>query len=81
MAAISPPPVPNGAIRRAAAQRGVGMAMVGSTIALLGMAALAWAGVLSVAEDIRVWTAAGIAVAAVIDGGIGLFFLRASSQP
>jgi len=57
------------------------MAMLGSTIALLAMSALTWARVLPISEDVRVWTAAGIAVAAVIDGAIGLYFLRASSQP
>ncbi len=57
------------------------MAMLGSTIALLIIAALTWTGVLPVGEDIRGWTTGGIAVAAVIDGVIGLYFLRASSQP
>jgi hypothetical protein len=65
---------PSPAIRRAAVQRGVGMA-------LLAMAALTWAGALAIDEDIRGWTTAGIAVAAVIDGAIGLYFLRVSSQP
>jgi hypothetical protein len=57
------------------------MAMLGSTIALLTIAALTWARVLPVAEDIRGWTAGGIVVAAIIDGVLGLYFLRASSQP
>ena len=77
---MSPASATNPSLRRATAQRGVGMAMLGSTIALLTMAALTWTGVLPVGEDIRGWTAGGIAVAAVIDGVIGLFFLRASSQ-
>jgi hypothetical protein len=81
MAAMSPASAPSPAIRRAAVQRGVGMAMLGSTIALLAMAALTWVGVVAIDEDIRGWTTAGIAVAAVIDGAIGLYFLRASSQP
>ncbi len=78
---MAPPTTPNPSIRRAAAQRGVGMAMLGSTIALLTIAALTWARVLPVAEDIRGWTAGGIVVAAIIDGILGLYFLRASSQP
>lgn len=78
---MPPASAPNPSIRRAAAQRGVGMAMLGSTIALLTIAALTWARVLPVGEDIRSWTAGGIAVAAVIDGVLGLYFLRASSQP
>ncbi len=79
--AMSPVSAPNPAVRRATAQRGVGMAMLGSTVALLTMSALTWAGVLPVAEDIRGWATAGIAAAAIIDGGVGLYFLRASSQP
>ncbi len=78
---MSPAPAVNPSLRRAAAQRGVGMAMLGSTIALLTMAALTWAGVLPVGDDIRGWAAGGIAVAAVVDGILGLYFLRASSQP
>jgi hypothetical protein len=68
-------------LRRASAQRATGMAMLGSTIALLVMAALTWAGLLPVGDGIRGWATAGIALAAVVDGAIGLYFLRASSQP
>ncbi len=77
---MSPVSAPNPAIRRAAAQRGIGMAMLGSTIALLTMSALTWAGVLPLDQAIRGWATAGIAAAAIIDGGVGLYFLRASSQ-
>lgn len=69
------------AIQRANAQRATGMAMLGSTIALLVMATLTWAGVLPVGDGIRGWATAGMAIAAVVDGAIGLYFLRASSQP
>ena len=81
MAVMSPSSATNPSLRRATAQRGVGMAMLGSTIALLTMSTLAWAGVLPIAEEIRGWSAAGIAVAAVVDGVLGLYFLRASAQP
>ena len=81
MAVMSPASATNPSLRRATAQRGVGMAMLGSTIALLIIALLSWTGVLPVGEDVRGWTAGGMAVAAAIDGVIGLHFLRASSQP
>jgi len=68
-------------MQRANAQRATGMAMLGSTIALLVMAALTWAGLLTVGDGIRGWATAGIAIAALVDGSIGIYFLRASSQP
>ena len=76
---MSPPPAP--AIQRANAQRTIGMAMLGSTIGLVVMAALTWAGIVPIGAEIRGWAAAGIAVAAAFDAAIGIYFLRASSQP
>ena len=55
--------------------------MVGSTVALVVLAALTWTGLVPAVDGIRGWATTGIAVAAVVDGGIGLYFLRASSQP
>jgi hypothetical protein len=74
---------PSGPARHAAKptqSRAIGLAMLGSAIALATLAALAYAGVLPVAEDIRGWMAAGVGLAAVIDALIGVYFLRASSQ-
>lgn len=65
---------------RARAQRTVGMALSGSALALVTVAALAWAGALPVDPAVRGWVAAGAGAAAVLDALIGLFFLRASSQ-
>lgn len=62
------------------AQRGVGMALLGSSVALLAMAGLAAGGMLPLDASVRGWASAGIGVAAVLDGLIGLYFLRASSQ-
>ena len=73
-------PVPAPAAQRATTQRATAMAMLGSSIALLVMAALTWAGLLTVGDGIRGWATAGIAIAAIVDGSIGLYFLRASSQ-
>ena len=61
--------------------RAVGMALLGSSIAMGTVAALAYAGVLPFDPAVRVWVAAGVGVAAVLDALIGLFFLRSSSQP
>ncbi|MEZ5294225.1 MAG: hypothetical protein R2745_24290 [Vicinamibacterales bacterium] len=44
------------------------------------VAALAYAGVLPVAESVRDWLAAGVGVAAIADVLVALYFLRASSQ-
>jgi hypothetical protein len=74
------PSVPD-PLRRAKAQRTTGMAMMGSAVALAVVAALTWVGVVPMGEGIREWATAGIAVAAVFEGAIGLYFLRASSQP
>lgn len=62
-------------------KRAVGMALLGSSIAMATVAALAYAGVLPFDPAVRVWVAAGVGVAAVLDALIGLFFLRSSSQP
>ncbi len=70
---------PSSSPGRAGASRAVGMAMLGSAIAMATLAALASAGVLPFDESIRGWVAAGVGVAAVIDGAIGIYFLRAAS--
>ena len=62
-------------------KRAVGMALLGSSIAMATVAALAYAGVLPFDPAVRVWVAAGVGVATVLDALIGLFFLRSSSQP
>ena len=62
-------------------KRAVGMALLGSSIAMATVAALAYAGVLPFDEDVRVWVAAGVGIAAILDALIGFFFLRSSSQP
>lgn len=62
-------------------KRAVGMALLGSSIAMATVAALAYAGVLPFDPAVRVWVAAGVGVAAVLDALIGLFFLRSSFQP
>lgn len=67
--------------QRQRAQRATGLAMIGSAAALVVLAALTWAGVMPFEPDIRGWASAGLALAAVLDGCIGGYFLRASSQP
>ncbi|MEZ5418989.1 MAG: hypothetical protein R2708_16855 [Vicinamibacterales bacterium] len=54
--------------------------MLGSAIALVTVAALAYTGTLPIEPDVRGWVAAGAGLAAVFDVLIGLYFLRASSQ-
>lgn len=71
---------PSSSTARAGTSRAVGMAMLGSAIAMATLAALAYARVLPFDDAIRGWVAAGVAVAAVIDGAIGIYFLRAASQ-
>jgi hypothetical protein len=71
---------PPSSAARAGTSRAVGMAMLGSAIAMATLAALAYARVLPFDDAIREWVAAGVAVAAVIDGAIGVYFLRAASQ-
>ncbi len=71
---------PPSSAARAGTSRAVGMAMLGSAIAMATLAALAYAGVLPFDDAIRGWVAAGVGVAAVIDGAIGIYFLRAASQ-
>ena len=56
------------------------MAILGSAIALVVLASLTWAGLVPLGEGTRGWATAGIAVAAIFDGVIGLYFLRASFQ-
>lgn len=65
---------------RPGSQRAVGMAMMGSAIALATVAVLAYAGILPFDPAVRVWVAAGVGIASVLDALIGLFFLRSSSQ-
>jgi len=65
---------------RAKTARGVGMAMLGSAIAMAVMAALAYARLLPFDDAVRGWVAAGVALAAVLDGAIGFYFLRTASQ-
>ncbi|MBP7779543.1 MAG: hypothetical protein KA371_20695 [Acidobacteria bacterium] len=65
---------------RAKTARAVGMAMLGSAIAMATLAALAYARVLPFDEAVRGWVVAGVALAAVLDGAIGYYFLRAASQ-
>ncbi len=67
--------------QRAKTARGVGMAMLGSAIAMAVLAALAYGRLLPFDDAVRGWVAAGVALAAVLDGAIGLYFLRTASQP
>ena len=79
---MSPAPAaPESTARRVAAQRATGMVMLGSTLALVVIAAVTWAGFVPAADGIREWATAGIGVAALFDGAIGIYFLWASSQP
>lgn len=66
---------------RARTARSVGMAMLGSAIAMVTLAGLAWTQVLPFDPAVRGWVSAGVALAAVLDGALGLYFLRAASQP
>lgn len=75
---MTPPSTPPAG--RAGSQRTVGMVMLGSAIALVTVAALAYTGTLPIEPDVRGWVAAGAGLAAVFDVLIGLYFLRASSQ-
>ena len=61
-----------------ATHRTVGMAMLGSAIALGACAALTAAGFLPMAEDVRSWAAGGLGLAAVLDAGVAVYFLRMS---
>jgi len=67
--------------QRQRAQRATGLAMIGSAMALVVLAALTWAGVMPFDGSIRGWAATGIGMAGVLDGLLGAYFLRASSQP
>jgi len=64
----------------ARSSRAVGMAMLGSAIAMATLAALTYARVLPFDDAVRGWIAAGVGVAALLDGAIGIYFLRAASQ-
>ncbi len=66
---------------RARTSRGVGMALLGSALAMAALAALAYAGVLALDDATRGWVVAGVGLAALLDGALGLYFLKASSQP
>ena len=77
---MSPASAPQ-STQRANAQRATGMAMLGSTIALVVFSAFAWAGLLPIDAGNRGWASAGLAAAAMFDGAIGFYFLRASFQP
>ena len=70
---------PSSSSGRAGTSRAVGMAMLGSALAMATLAALAYAGVLPFDDTVRGWVSAGVAAAAVIDGAIGIYFLRAAS--
>jgi hypothetical protein len=56
------------------------MALLGSSIALVTVAALALGGVLPIDPSVSGWVAAGTGVAGVLDALIGFFFLRAASE-
>ena len=73
-------PLHPSAATRARTARAVGMAMLGSAIAMATLAALAYAGVLPLDDAVRGWVASGVALAAVLDGAIGVYFLRTSFQ-
>jgi hypothetical protein len=77
---MSRPPTGPSAAARAKTARGVGMAMLGSAIAMATLAALAYGRVLPFDDAARGWVSAGVALAAVLDGAIGLYFLRTASQ-
>jgi hypothetical protein len=67
--------------RNANTSRIVGMALLGSAIALATLAVLTYAGTLPVDPAVGGWVAAGAGIAAALDALIGLYFLRAASQP
>jgi hypothetical protein len=69
---------PSGTPPRPATHRTVGMAMLGSSIALGACAALTAAGVVPMADAARQWAAIGLGVAAVLDAALALYFLRMS---
>jgi hypothetical protein len=62
----------------ASTHRTVGMAMLGSAVALGACAALTAAGVLPMAEEVRSWAAGGLGLAAVLDAAVAVYFLRMS---
>ncbi len=77
---MTPLPGPPSAARRASTSRGLGMAMLGSALAMATLAVLAYVGVLPLDEAVRAWVVAGVAMAALLDGAIGYYFLQASSK-
>lgn len=71
---------PSGQPPRPSTHRTIGMAMLGSSIALGACAALTAAGVLPMAEAARQWAAIGLGVAATLDAALAIYFLRMSSS-
>jgi hypothetical protein len=65
---------------RGGSRRAVGMAMLGSALALLTAAALIVAGTISFAADVRLWAAAGVGLAGIVDAALALHFLRTASH-
>lgn len=61
-------------------QRAVGMAMLGSALALFTGAALIVAGTISFDPDVRPWAASGVALAAAVDAAFAVYFLRMASH-
>ncbi len=64
---------------RGGTQRAVGMAMLGSALALITAAALIVAGTISFDPDVRPWAAAGVGLAAAVDAALAIHFLRSAS--
>jgi hypothetical protein len=69
-----------GARPRGGNQRAVGMAMLGSALALATAAVLVVAGTIPFDPDIRPWVAAGVGLAAAVDAAFALYFLRMASH-
>jgi hypothetical protein len=71
---------PSGTPPRPSTYRTIGMAMLGSSIALGACAALSAAGILPMADQARQWAAIGLSVAAGLDAILAIYFLRMSSS-
>jgi len=71
---------PSGTPPRPSTYRTIGMAMLGSSIALGACAALTAAGILAMADEARQWAAIGLGVAAGLDAILAIYFLRMSSS-
>ncbi|MGE0812560.1 MAG: hypothetical protein AB7O28_10085 [Vicinamibacterales bacterium] len=78
---MTTPPRAAGSGPDPASARVIGMSLLGSAVVMVTVAALAYAGVLPVAESVRGWLSAALGVAAIADVLVALYFLRASSQP